>query len=280
MDPTALAVPWFASGVVRTSHDYNTLEYYCNSVARCSGATSTACRRRFDPIYWTAWNGQQYVLFDNCGTPTITTRRRPSTRPVSGRLQAPYAEEIILAYETQLAPQTSIELTYVNKSTHDIIEDTCIGNAWAYGPGCVPEPRRPRAPGPPARSATAGCSPTGRACSSASTRATSRASRRARAGVRSWSATPTPTRTETTRAPLNWSYASGDADWFPLNFYNLYGTLTADRDHRIKLNGYFVLPHRWTIGYHGFWSSPGHQTLSSTCSAFIDAPDSGPPPIR
>jgi len=69
------------------------------------------------------------------------------------------------------------------------------------------------------------------------------------------------------------AYASYDADWFPLNFHNIYGTLTANRDHRIKLNGHFVLPHRWTIGYHGFWSSPGHQTLSSTCSAFVDAPD-------
>ena len=43
-------------------------------------------------------------------------------------LNATVAEEFIISYERALAPHTSIELSYVDKKTTDIIEDTCNGN--------------------------------------------------------------------------------------------------------------------------------------------------------
>jgi hypothetical protein len=67
-------------------------------------------------------------------------------------------------------------------------------------------------------------------------------------------------------------YAYGAGDYFPINFYNHYGKLADHREHRLKLNGFFSLPKRWTIGYDAFWSSPGHATITSSCGAFSEAP--------
>jgi hypothetical protein len=224
-----------------------------------------------DPIYWTAWNGQQYVLFDNYGSPQITQPAMTVDQAGFGRLQAPYAEEIILAYEAQLAPQASLELSYIHKSTHDLIEDTCIGNAWAYGQGELPSLDDPST------------WTTGDECGRwLLTNWEGVFERKYKGYIASFEARKSWGQVVASytysdsygnhETALDWAYASGDANWFPLNFYNIDGTLTANRDHRIKLNGYLLLPHRWTIGYHGVWSSPGHQTLWSTCSAFMDAP--------
>ena len=271
MDPGALAVPSFASGVVRGWHDYNTLEYYCN-LSRGAWCDPNSVPAGFgDPIFWTAWNGQRYVLFDNYGSPEITQPAETVDQAGLGRLRAPYAEEVILAYEAQLARQTSIELSYVHKSNHDLIEDTCNGNAWAYGQG---EP--PSLDDPSTWTSGAQCDHwlltnwegvferkyEGYIASFQARRSWGQL-------VASYTHSDSYGNHE---SPSAWSYAYGEADWFPLNFYNIDGTLTANRDHRIKLNGYLLLPHRWTIGYHGLWSSPGHQTLWSSCSAFMDAP--------
>lgn len=47
---------------------------------------------------------------------------------VDPNLDAMYNDQIILSVEHQLAPQTTIEVSYVDKETKDIFEDTCNGN--------------------------------------------------------------------------------------------------------------------------------------------------------
>jgi hypothetical protein len=270
MDPTALSIPSFASGVVETYHDYNTLEYYCNTSRGVWCDVDSVPGSFGDPIYWTAWNGQEYILFDNAGTPTIYDPAQTLDQAGLGTLKAPYAEEIIFAYETQIAPQTSIELSYVNKSTHDIIEDTCIGNTWAYGQGEFPDIED--------RSTWT----TGSQCDRYLITNWEGVFERKYEGYiasfetrKSWGhMLVSYTYSDSygnNESDATWSYARGDADWFPVNFYNLGGQLSDHRDHRVKLNGYFMLPHRWTIGYDGFWSSPGHQSITSTCTAFRNA---------
>ena len=271
MDPTALSIPSFASGVVQTYHDYNTLEYYCN-LSRGLWCDVDSVPGSFpDPIYWTAWNGQEYVLFDNYGSPTIYDPAQTLDQAGLGHLEAPYAEEIIVAYETQLSSQTSIELTYVNKSTHDLIEDTCIGNTWAYGEGEFPDLDDPAT------------WTVGSQCDSYLLSNWEGIFHRKYEGyiasfearkswghfVFSYTYADSYGNHET---DASWSYARGDGDWFPVNFYNLDGKLSDNRDHRVKLNGYLLLPKRWTIGYDGFWSSPGYQSVTSSCTSFKNAP--------
>jgi hypothetical protein len=67
-------------------------------------------------------------------------------------------------------------------------------------------------------------------------------------------------------------YAYGDGDYFPVNFYNHEGNLGDHREHRFKINGFLTLPKRWIIGVDGYWSSPSHLTVNSTCTQFSAAP--------
>jgi hypothetical protein len=53
-----------------------------------------------------------------------------------------------------------------------------------------------------------------------------------------------------------------------VNFYNHEGKMPDHRWHRVKLNGYLLLPKRFTLGVDAFWLSPGHETVSSSCTAF------------
>jgi len=67
------------------------------------------------------------------------------------------------------------------------------------------------------------------------------------------------------------TYATALADFFPVHFYNREGYLPDHREHRVKLNGYYLFPHNWTVGFDGFFSSAGHQTIFSTCAALAGA---------
>jgi hypothetical protein len=77
-------------------------------------------------------------------------------------------------------------------------------------------------------------------------------------------------RGNTIAGPDNYAYEF--ADYFPVGFYNYYGKLPDHAWHRIKLNGYFLLPGRFTVGVEGWWTSPLYQLVYSTCGAFREAP--------
>ncbi len=143
MDPTALTISTFASGVDDITHTYTSLEYYCNSLAG-GNPDSPFCNRDFmDGIYgesieWINGEGYSHILYDtvdaaiNSGAVTVDQRGY-------GNLAAPFSEQLILAFEMQVAPETSFELTYVDKTAKDLIEDTCPNNTWAWGDGALPD---------------------------------------------------------------------------------------------------------------------------------------------
>jgi len=247
MDPTTLMIPSFASGVEVLTREYSTLEYYCN-LSRGQWCTPEDLPAAFgDPIPWTNYDGQQYTLYDNRGVTIEEPAQTLDTAGV-GTLVAPVVDEIILAYEIQVAPQMSLEFTYVTKKGEDLIEDTCINNTWAYGDGPLPD------------------------IDDEGTWTTS-------AGCTGWLITNMPTYERTYDAGIvkfearkGWGnviasytyadsqgnnesgprhYAYGDGDFFPVNFYNHDGYLLDHRVHRFKLNGYLTLPKRWIIGYDG-----------------------------
>jgi hypothetical protein len=269
MDPTTLMIPGFASGApIQNFIEYSTLEYYCNASRGLTCTVDSLPPNLRDLAFeWTNWNGQTYTLIDNRGE-TLSQPALTLDEAGLGELQAPYVDEIILAYEFQVAPQMSVELTYVNKEGGDLIEDTCIGNTWAYGQGPLPS-----LDDPDTWTLSANCErwlivnmPT--------------YERTYEAGIvnfearKSWghvlfSYTHSQSEGNNESGPRHYAYGAGD--FYPVNFYNDYGYLGDHRDHRVKVNGYFLLPHRWTIGYDGFWSSAGHQTITSSCQAFSDA---------
>jgi hypothetical protein len=268
MDPTSLIIPWFASGTEGlVDHEYNTLEYYCN-LSRGLWCDADSLPASFgEPIPWTNWAGQRYTLIDNRGIPYADTARTVDQEGL-GRLRAPYADELILAYETQLADDTSLELSYVRKKSEDLIEDTCSGNAWAWGDAPLPTLDDPQSW---TRAADCGSwlvvnmPGAERLYDGLILRAETR---------RAWghlmaSYTYSDSRGTNYSGP-QW-YAYGFGDYFPVSFYNMEGKFEQHRWHRIKLNGYVLLPGRFTVGLDAFFSSPGHQTVSSSCSAFQSA---------
>jgi hypothetical protein len=49
--------------------------------------------------------------------------------------------------------------------------------------------------------------------------------------------------------------AGSDFDFYPAHYENRYGFLSDHRKHRVKLNGFVLLPLDFTIGFDMFWSS-------------------------
>ena len=268
MDPTALTIPDFASGVPITYHDYNTLEFYCNATR------GTLCDPNMfppsfgDPYFFTNGEGIEYVLFDNRDEPAVYDPAQTLDQAGVGHLETPYADEFILAFETQIARETSIEVTYVNKQTKDIIEDTCSNNTWAWGDGDYPDLDD-------STTWTTGAGCTYYMITNFETfyrdyeafilSAETRRNRLHLLGSYTYSTSEG----NTANGALQ-SYATALADYFPVHFFNRDGYLPDDRRHRLKVNGYYLFPHNWTVGFDGFYESAGHQSVFSTCQNLID----------
>ncbi len=267
MDPTALSIPNFASGVPQIFHEYNTLEFYCNSIGRCDAAQLSQILRT-DAIEWTSAEGYTYTLFDNRAT-TVYEPAQTLDQAGLGSLKAPFAEELVVAYETQLAAETSLELTWVDKKVREIIEDTCSGNTWVYGAGETPSLDDPTTwtradecdfflianiPGF-YRDYEA-------AIVKLETRQESFHILASYTWSKSFGNTPNGARE---------SYAGDLADFYPVEAYNREGYLADQRAHRVKLSGYALLPWDITLGLDSFWSSAGRLTPNSACDAFQNA---------
>lgn len=153
-------------------------------------------------------------------------------------LRATYADELILAFEREVGQRSSIEISYVDKKTRDIYDDTCNGNLPTpmEGVDCsyyvitnVPGLARDYQ-GLIVRYETRGLS---------------------------WL---------TLLASYTYSSSKGSdgytqnvnqtADVYPWHFENRYGYLDDHRAHRLKLNGFFNIKGDWTIAFDTFWASP------------------------
>jgi hypothetical protein len=264
MDPTSLILPSAASGLEGVAtHEYNTLEYYCNVF---EGLYCDEESLWTEPIHWTNWDGQEYVLIDDRDIPLWPDTVQTVDQLGVGRLRAPYFDGLVLAYETQIAPEASIELSHVKKRAGDLIEDTCSGNAWAYGAAPYPSLDDPSTW---TRSDE---------CDSWLIVNMPGLEREYDAwivrfeGRKGWghlmaSYTFADARMNSISGPSN--YATWNADFFPVGFYNKYGQF--GRQHRVKLNGYALLPKGFTVGVDGYWSSPRLLWVRSSCGSFREA---------
>ncbi len=270
MDPTALTIATFASGIVDVFHEYDTMEFHCNS--------GLPCDRDFlelifgDSIDWTNGEGNEYVLFDSRSA-SVYEPAQTLDQAGLGNLETPYADELILAFEMQVAPETSVEITYVDKKTSQLIEDTCVNNGWVWGDPDVPDPDINDSS---TWTTAAGCTQyiitnydfLYRDYNALIGKFESRGDWWH--GLLSWTHSESKGNSESTAAQ---SYARGEMDYYPVNFYNIDGYLNDHREDRVKLSGYVLLPGSWTIGLDSFWSSPGRLTTQSSCSNYTGASD-------
>jgi outer membrane receptor protein involved in Fe transport len=152
-------------------------------------------------------------------------------------LKAGYSDQWMIGFERELTRRTSIELTYVSKIGRDLFDDTCNGN--------VPEP----SPDAPCDFWLVANLPEIRFDYEAlmlrfETRAWDNIHLLA-----SWVVSESRGSME-----ANTGF-TGNFDFYPYNFVNRYGYLPDHSRHRVKLNGYWMLPYQFTLAFNGWWDS-------------------------
>ena len=231
MSPNALTLPSFARTGIAPANAWLSCSYFLGLPAEdCEQwATDLGFGWSMDPDGWDP--GGWFLAPQNVigGLPN----------QIDPNLKAMYTETFSLAYEREVGRRASVTITYVDKTTKDIFDDTCDGNF----------------PGPP--SADASCD--------FYVMANLAPLRRDYQGL----IVEYHTRTFdwlTLNASYAYSQSEGsqeynqnagsDFDVYPAHFQNRYGYLSDHRKSRLKLNGFFNIKGDWTIGFDAFYTSP------------------------
>jgi len=162
-----------------------------------------------------------------------------STEPgrANENLSAGYADEWLIGLERALTRRTSIELTYVNKASRNMFDDTCNGN--------IPEPNADAACDfyevvniPDIKWDYKGLM----------LRFESRALDNLHL-LASWVISES-------KGSMDYNTsATSSFDVYPYHFVNRYGYLEDHSRHRVKLNGYWLLPYDFSLAFDGWWES-------------------------
>jgi hypothetical protein len=167
-------------------------------------------------------------------------------------LDATYADQLIVGVEREITRRTSLELTYVQKETEDIFEDTCNGN--------LDNP-----------SADADCD--------FYVMANLPGLRREYEGwilgfesrFTDWLHVLASYTHSESKGNVEYTQNAGaDFDVFPVHFVNTFGYLSDHREHRVKLNGYAMLPLDFVLGFDAFWSSPFRYSVITAAEPYGD----------
>ena len=223
--------------------DYARVGFYFSQWSSCStilGVTSPAeCRAEAASLGqpWIAgpdgWDPNGWSL-----APSDVFGSEP-TRIAAG-LDPPYADELIVGFEREIARRTSVELSYVDKRSRSFFEDSCQGNLNGltraddgycsyYIVSNFPGIRRDYQA----------------AILKLETRATD------------WLWLLASYTWSKSKASINGTLgANADFDVCPELCVNRYGYRIGDARHQVKLNGYFLLPADFKLGVDAFWSSP------------------------
>lgn len=152
-------------------------------------------------------------------------------------LDPAYADTWSLSYEREIGPRTSVELSYVDKETRDLFEDTCNGNF-------------------PTPSEGAECNHYILGNISGLRRDYRGAILRFETRSFDWLTLLASYTFSKSRGNLEASTGTDSAfDIYPYHWVNRYGYLSDHRLHQFKLNGFIYLKGDWTIGFNGFWAS-------------------------
>jgi len=180
-------------------------------------------------------------------------------------LKPTYADEFSIGFEREIMPCTGIEVTYVNKRTKDIIEDTCAGydeNGNFIDPG-DPSTWPLDENGDPYWGLEY--------CGSYMLRNPAAAKRyyygyllKLESRYKDWFHIIVNYTYSKSRGSIEYTqYGGTDLD-IPLHYTNIYGYMSDDRRHRVKINGYFYLPLETSLGFNFFWGSGLSQNFTSS----------------
>ncbi len=234
MDPASLSLPF----VLRAGNEPSYLWSSCMSWGFLIGVTDPSQCEFTAGLF-----GFQYRPDDPDGMDPFGWFLLPGNTSGIGQslvqpdLRPTFADTLSLSYEREVGRRASVELTYVDKKTRDIFEDTCSGN--------IPEPTQ----GAPCFEYFLGNLPDlARDYQGYILRFESRSL--------SWLTVLASYTYSKSEGNMEWSQgASEDFDLYPWHFENRYGYLRDHRAHQFKLNGFFYFRGDWTIAFDGFWSS-------------------------
>ena len=195
----------------------------CADIAADLGWDYRTDNAGWDPYGWVLSPDEIYASEPN--------QAAPGLRPT-------YADQLTLVFERRVGRQSSVELSFVDKSTRDIIDDTCNGN-WPT-PGADP------------------------ACDSY-VLGNIQGLERDYQGLTvkyetrgfSWLTLLASYTYSSSKGSIEYSQGGEiEVDRYPWHYENIYGYLTDHRRHRLKLNGFFYIKGDWTFAFDGNWSSP------------------------
>jgi hypothetical protein len=238
MHPNALTLPNFVRAADEPSAKYYSCGTIVNAIWGVGVTTPEECAAwaesvgfgynpgydGTDPLGWILHPAEIYGSGEN---------------GIDPNLRATYADTLSVSYERQVGRRASLELTYVDKKTEDIFEDTCEGNLGPDGP-----------------SEGASCDSYVMANLPGLTRDYEGLMLKYETRTFSWLTVLASYTYSKSRGNQEANQQSGsDFDFYPWHFDNRYGYLNDHREHRFKLNGFFNIKGDWTIGFDGFWSS-------------------------
>jgi hypothetical protein len=231
MHPNSLQLPDFASPATTTSMSWASCSNNffgvpavgCEAVAGSLGWQWTADPLNFDPFGWFL-------------PPFLIRGSEPNV--IDPGLEPTSTDEFVLSYERALGRRSSIEVSYVNKQTNNIFDDTCEGN--------IPTP-----------DPNASCATTVMANLSVLEREYQGFVLRYETRSLDWLTLLTSYTYSNSEGSIDESINSTTAfDLFPVHFENRYGYLNDHREHRFKLNGFVTLPGDWVISFAYYYESP------------------------
>jgi len=195
----------------------------CAAIAGALGWGYRTDNAGWDPNGWALSPNERYSSEPNRSDPNI---------------RATYADELILAFEREVGSRSAIELTFVDKKTRDVVDDTCNGN-W------------------PTPSADAECDYFFLANFPELNRDYRGATLTFETRRLAWLTLLTSYTYSSSKGSVGYTQNSSSIlDVYPWNYDNIYGFLDNHRKHRLKLNGFFTLKGDWTIAFDARWSSP------------------------
>ncbi|HEX3553057.1 MAG TPA: TonB-dependent receptor [Thermoanaerobaculia bacterium] len=238
MHPSALALPLYARLTFAPTTRYLACSQAVDSDLTDPEMLAAACQAFAsarggaviqDPLHRDPYG---FAFYDALST---------SPNQVDPNLRPTVANEYTIGLQRQLGRRTSVELSYVNKATRNVLEDTCSEN--------VPQPAAD-----PGFENCHGLTVTNPA-----------AARRDYRGLLlrfesrevDWLDVVASYAYSSSRGSVENPQISGpDFDVYPVHFANAYGYLSDDRRHRLKLKGFVKLPREVSVGFNAIYESP------------------------
>lgn len=170
-----------------------------------------------------------------------------------GSLDTPRADQFMVGTEHRLWKSGTLELIYLRKKTSGLIEDTCRMNSWIWGDGDPPvvdDPSTHNDVRDCEGYVLANAPDLERDYEAVMVKLESRGRRLQLFANYTWSVSE-----GSTEATADWAFSTIEYDLFPRDFLNIYGYLSDDQRHRVKIYGYVLLPWNLNIGFDARWAS-------------------------